>query len=107
MESRFTNAEAGTRLFSFETKQWTPVPGAGPTPGVCYPMTYLPKSQGALLYLKGQTWIFRSKERRWERIEAKRSPEAHYRAGIAYDSAILGGWKTNEPSAGPDVTPGV
>ena len=58
-----------------------------------------------------ETWLFHSQEKRWERVPTRPAPEGCYRAGITYDSAndvaILGGWKTNEPSTEPDVTPGV
>ncbi len=103
--------EGGTRLFSLASKEWKAIPGDGPKPGVCYPLVYLARRQLALLYLKGETWLFHSKEKRWEKVATKQSPEGHYRAGIAYDSAndvvLLGGWKTNEPSTEPDLTPGL
>ncbi len=103
--------KGATYLFSFAERKWTALGAEGPKPGVCYPMTNLAKAQATLLYLKGETWLFPSKDKRWQRIPTRQSPEGHYRAGITYDSAndvaILGGWKTEEPSKEPDRTPGV
>jgi hypothetical protein len=117
---------AGTRLFSFRTKEWTAIPGEGPKMRVCYALTYLRKAECALCVgAPGhrppgeaektlpdvQTWLFHSKQQRWERIQATPRPEWYYRGGITYDScnnvALFGGWKSAEAGSGPDVTPGL
>lgn len=117
---------AGTRLFSFRTREWTTIPGEGPKMGVCYALTYLTKTQCALCVGAAgnrpggdrekelpevETWLFHSKRQQWERVKTARRPEWYYRGGIAYDSvndvALFGGWKTNDAGSGPDVTPGL
>jgi hypothetical protein len=118
---------AGTRLFSFRTKDWSAIPGDGPTKmGVCCALTYLTKERCALFVGASgarpggaaqkdlpevETWLFHSKTRQWERIRSAKRPEWYYRGGITYDSlnnvALFGGWKTNDAGSGPDVTPGL
>lgn len=116
----------GTRLFSFDTNEWTDVPGDGPKFNVCHALTYLTKAECALcvgvpgrvaMLDEGtarppvETWLFHSRRGQWERIDADPRPQWFYRGGITYDSlnnvALFGGWKTNDRGGGPDVTPGL
>ncbi len=116
----------GTRLFSFDTKQWTTVTENGPKFNVCHALAYLTKAECALcigvpgrqgLLQPGETrpavetWLFHSRRGEWERIAAAPRPEWFYRGGLTYDSrnnvALFGGWKTNDAGGGPDVSPGL
>jgi hypothetical protein len=117
---------AGTRLFSFRTKDWSSIPGDGPKIGVCAALTYLTKAQCALcvgapgnrpggnaekVLPEVETWLFHSKRQKWERLKTALRPEWYYRGGITYDSvnnvALFGGWKASDAASGPDVTPGL
>jgi hypothetical protein len=117
---------AGTRLFSFRTRDWTTISGEGPKMGVCCALTYLSKAECALCVgVPGrrppgnaeterpevQSWLFHSKQQRWERVQTAPRPEWYYRGGITYDSlnhvALFGGWKASDAAGGPDVTPGL
>lgn len=117
----------GTQLFSFKTGKWEAIGGEGPTTTSCYALTYLPKHKMALLVTarpqddktafgdgkprEVQTWLFHSTTKTWEQVAAKPGPEWYYRGGIAYDSAndvaAFGGWKTNSPGNGPEISPGL
>jgi hypothetical protein len=116
----------GTRLFSFRTRQWTTVPGDGPKMHFFCALTYLSRTQCALLVgVPGnrppgaaekdlpevETWLFHSQQQEWERITTTPRPQWYYRGGITYDSlnhvALFGGWKTSDAAGGPDVTPGL
>jgi hypothetical protein len=119
-------SSTGTRLFSFRTREWTSIAGDGPKMGVCYALTYLSKAECAMCVgapgkrpegraekepPEVQTWLFHSKRKQWERVQANPRPEWYYRGGITYDSlndvALFGGWKSNDAASGPDVTPGL
>jgi hypothetical protein len=115
------------RLFSFATGKWTTVATGGPKATPCPALTYVPKHKFALFVTarsgdektsngdgkprEVQTWLFHSETKRWEQVKVEKGPEWYYRGGITYDSAndvvLFGGWKTNDPGNGPDVTPGL
>lgn len=117
----------GTKLFSFKSGKWEKLPGEGPKVTACYALAYLPKHKCALLVsctpgeerktydpatsIPPETWLFHSETRSWEqvKVEKGRGPEWYYRAGIAYDAlndvVAMGGWKTNDPANGPDISP--
>ncbi|MFC1479089.1 hypothetical protein ACFL6F_00690 [Planctomycetota bacterium] len=117
----------GTQLFSFKKGKWSSITKDGPKTTACHALTYIPKHKYALLVTarpgdektsfgdgkprEVQTWLFHSQTRKWEQIKTTKGPEWYYRGGITYDSAndtvLFGGWKTNDPGNGPNVTPGL